>query len=35
MNGNQQVTLRKHREGFTEEEVNFDIKYRMEKGLEV
>jgi len=38
MNGNQQITLRKHREGFTEEEldfiINYDIKCRVEKGLE-
>jgi len=38
MNGSQQVTHRKHREGFTEEEldfiINYDIKYRIEKGLE-
>jgi len=37
MNGSQRVTLRKHREGFTEEEfyfiINYDIKYRMGKEL--
>jgi hypothetical protein len=37
MNGSQQGTLRKYREGFTEEEldfiINYDIKYRMGKEL--
>jgi len=37
MNGSRQITLRKHREGFAEEEpdfiINYDIKYRMGKEL--
>jgi hypothetical protein len=37
MHGSLQVTLRKHRAGFTEEEldfiVNYDAKYRMDKEL--